>query len=89
VQPQAKDGRVTVRLGVVARSVDAIDEFMEQLEATGAFSGLLSTSESPDEDGTLVATLVGEYMSGAPVPQPPAATRTATTGARSAAGGRR
>ena len=47
VQPQAKDGRVTVRLGVVARSVDAIDEFMERLEATGAFSGLLSNCILP------------------------------------------
>jgi DNA-binding transcriptional MerR regulator len=89
VQPQAKDGRVTVILGVVARSVDDIDEFMERLEATGAFGGLLATSESPDDDGTLMATLEGVYASAAPVPPAPTTTRAAAAGARVASGGRR
>ena len=63
VQPVMKEGRMTVTLGIIGRRVDDIDKFMERLEATGAFSELLATTETPEEDGTLRASLVGFYES--------------------------
>ena len=53
-----------ISLGVVGREVDHIDEFMNQLEQTGAFSGMLAKDESREEDGTLRANLEGRYVAG-------------------------
>jgi hypothetical protein len=89
VQPNAKDGRILVTLGVIGRRVDDIDQFMERLEQTGAFSELLATSETPEEDGTLRATLVGVYVAGgetAPATAPPAGTSDQATAVRSPGG---
>jgi hypothetical protein len=68
VQPQVKEGRLVVTLGVIGRRVDDIDAFMERLEETGAFSGLLAETESPEEDGSLRASLVGFYDTTKPAP---------------------
>ena len=65
VRPSVKDGQVVIALGIIGREVDHIDEFMNQLEATGAFSGMLAKDESREEDGTLRATLEGRYIAGA------------------------
>jgi type IV pilus assembly protein PilN len=56
----AADG-VTLAMVVRGRSVGEIDHFMDRLEETGAFSGVLSRDEAVDEDGTFRATLVGVY----------------------------
>jgi Tfp pilus assembly protein PilN len=57
-----KDGVVTVTVVVLARTVEGVEAFIENLEEDGAFSGFLSTEEFPDETDTLQATLVGRYM---------------------------
>lgn len=54
-------GQITLTLVVVARSVEAVDTFIENLEKDEAFSGLLATEEFVDEDGLLQATLEGRY----------------------------
>ncbi len=56
-----KNGVITVTVVVLARTVEGVDAFIENLEGDGAFSGFLSTEEFPDETGTLQATLVGRY----------------------------
>jgi len=55
------DGRITLSLVVVARSVEAVNTFIENLEKHDAFSGLLATEEFVDEDGLLQATIEGLY----------------------------
>lgn len=66
-------GRRIVTMTVIGRSVSAIDEFMEALEATGAFAGVLSREERETEDGMIEAQLRGYYdPSGAAAPVPPA-----------------
>lgn len=55
---------MTLSVEVVARNVEGIDTFIERLEKTGTFVGLLSREEFVREDGTLQATLEGEYAPG-------------------------
>jgi hypothetical protein len=61
VRPQIRDGVITVSLVVVGRRVEDIDAFMESLEKTGAFTGLLSRQEEATEDGMYRAVLQGQY----------------------------
>lgn len=62
------DGRHLVAMSVVARSVPAIDRFLEALEETGAFSAMLARQESETEDGLIDADLEGYYDPAAPAP---------------------
>lgn len=61
VRPSLDEGAVVVTLAVVGRTVGAIGEFMDRLEATGAFAGVLSRDERMREDGGFEATLVARY----------------------------
>lgn len=56
---------MTVAVVVVARNVEGINAFIEKLEGAGAFAGLLSRDEFVKEDGTIQATLEGQYVPGA------------------------
>jgi len=58
--PDARLGNV-LTITVVARGVDDVNQFMEHLEATGAFKGLLSREERVNDDGQLEATLQAVY----------------------------
>ena len=49
---------------VVGKSVEAIDTFMERLEATRHFMGVLSLEEVVEDDGTYKASLTGQYLPG-------------------------
>jgi Tfp pilus assembly protein PilN len=57
-----RDRRITLTISVLARAVDDVGAFMEQLEATGAFANLLSREERVTESGQLVAVLECEYV---------------------------
>jgi Tfp pilus assembly protein PilN len=61
VRPKFDDKGNQVTVTVVARSVDDVNRFMENLEATGAFRQMLSHEEHVTDDGTLEATLVALY----------------------------
>jgi len=62
VQPQADDqGRLMVALTVVSRRIEDLDAFIERLEATGTFSGVLSRADETLEDGTIASNLQGYY----------------------------
>ena len=66
VQPQtADDGRMIVSLTVVSRQIEDLDTFIERLEATGAFRGVISRSDDALEDGTIESTLQGYYAQAA------------------------
>lgn len=53
---------IVLTINVVARSVEDVDQFMENLEGTGAFAGLLSTEEHFNDDNMLEATLETVYV---------------------------
>jgi len=70
------DHAVWLTVAVVARGVDDMNQFMENLEATGAFSDLLAREEHMNDDGQLEATLEAAYRPPAPAePPPPGASR--------------
>lgn len=50
---------------VVAKDFGDVNEFMEKLEATGAFKGVQSHDERLNEQGQLEAQIVGKYVPGA------------------------
>lgn len=61
VRPAVDGNVVKVGMVVIGRTVADIDEFIRQLEATGAFKDMLSTQEQVEEDGTFRATVEGRY----------------------------
>jgi len=71
VTPRVDKGRFYVRMTVLGRSVEAIDEFIEKLEATHAFSGMSPSTERITESGLYEVLIVGNYQ---PSAAPPAAT---------------
>jgi hypothetical protein len=92
VTPQVDaDGRMVVSVTAVSRRVEDLDRFIEALEKTGAFQGVLSRREEAQEDGTLRSIIQGYYTATAApaaavtVPEPSAAPdkpATTTDGAR-------
>ncbi|HVB37821.1 MAG TPA: hypothetical protein VND92_04755 [Vicinamibacterales bacterium] len=79
VRPKiGKDGSVSLDVDVVAHSVDEVNTFMNQLEATGTFADLLSREEHVAEDGQLQATLSCQYVPGSATPAAKATPAAAT-----------
>jgi Tfp pilus assembly protein PilN len=63
VRPRVeKDGAIILGLGVVARTVDGVNTFIENLEKAGPFSGVLSREEFVNQDGLIQANLEGRYL---------------------------
>lgn len=56
-----RDGTMVVAVVILARTVEAVDAFIENLEKRGAFSGVLSREEFVNEDGLIQASLQGLY----------------------------
>lgn len=56
-----RQGRTQLTIAVVARGVDDVNQFMENLEMTGAFRGLLSREEAVNDEGQLEASLETFY----------------------------
>jgi len=57
-----RDRRIMLMITVLSRGVDDVNEFMEKLEATGAFANVLSRDEKVTDSGQLVAALECEYV---------------------------
>lgn len=71
VQPQIdKDGRLLLSFTVISKTIEDLDTFIEALEATQAFTGVLSRSDSALEDGTIESAVQGYYAAAAN-PAPP------------------
>ena len=75
VRPDVEEGIMSVSLGVVGPDVEEIDAFVEELDASGAFSKILAREQEMTDDGTYRALLVGRYGAG-PRPLPTATERT-------------
>ncbi len=62
VMPQTDNaGRRLVQVSVFSRRAEDLAEFIDALEGTGAFSGVLSRSDQPEESGTLRSELQAYY----------------------------
>jgi hypothetical protein len=62
VRPRVeKDGGFFVQLTVLGREVEQIDEFIEKLEATGAFSGVMAGEEAVTEEDEIEARIEARY----------------------------
>jgi Tfp pilus assembly protein PilN len=57
----ARDGTITVTMTVAAESVGDIEQFMENLEGTTAFSEVYPLDDEPAEGGGVRASLEGRY----------------------------
>jgi Tfp pilus assembly protein PilN len=89
VQPQTdNDGRLMVSLTVVSRRIEDLDEFIQGLEKTGAFTGVVSRTDEALEDGTIQSTLQGYYEAAAKAPVAASEPPVATTATRPAGVGR-
>jgi len=66
VRPNVEPARgIVLTIAVVAKGVDDVNRFIENLEATGAFTGLMSREEHVNDDGQLEASLESTYVPGA------------------------
>jgi Tfp pilus assembly protein PilN len=62
VRPQVKEDRsVLIGIAAVGRSVDDINQFMENLEETQAFAHLLVRDERRNDEGQVEVTLEAHY----------------------------
>ena len=63
VQPRVeRDGSFVVAVAVQARSSHDLDAFVEALEMTGTFQGVLPIEEQTNDDGLLEAIIEGAYV---------------------------
>ena len=73
VRPTIKDGVTQVSMVVLARRAEDVDEFIEKLEATGAFEDAVPSTRDSTEDG-LVRVVINSIYTGQ---EPPSETETA------------
>lgn len=76
VEPQIdRNGRMLLAVTVIARRVEDLNEFMDQLEQSGGVRDVIARQDDTLEDGTLRAVIQGYYVppaSAAPAANPPA-----------------
>jgi type IV pilus assembly protein PilN len=74
VRPLISEGKTVITMAVRARRSPDIDEFIEKLEATGAFEDIFPLQQNVREDGLIDAPLQAVYTpaaeGAAPSPQP-------------------
>ena len=56
------DNTVMVAIAVTGRRAEDISRFMENLEGTGAFAGMLTRDQTTNEEGLLQAMIEGRYL---------------------------
>jgi Tfp pilus assembly protein PilN len=57
-----KDRHIVLTIGVLARSVDDVNQFMESLDATAAFTKLTPVQEHTTDEGQIESTLEAVYV---------------------------
>jgi hypothetical protein len=75
VRPSFKDGITHVNMLVLARRPEDTNEFMDKLEATGAFEEI-NAATGDTTDAGLKRTLIESVYVGNPVPEEPAPAET-------------
>ena len=69
VRPRLDHDRgILLNISVLARTIDDIDTFIRNLEATGAFANVRPVEEHTDEAGLLMSSLEVVYLPGAGKP---------------------
>jgi type IV pilus assembly protein PilN len=68
ILPRLQDREMVLTLTIIARSVDDVQEFMQNLAATGSFPKLFPPQERINEQGQLESTIEAVYL-----PKPPTA----------------
>lgn len=71
IPQQDEEGRRLVQIAVFSKRVEDLEQFMAALEKTGAFSGVLSRSDHPDEAGVLSSQVQAYYTPATAVVPPP------------------
>jgi hypothetical protein len=67
VQPQLDgEGRRMVSITVFSRRVEDLEQFMDALDKTGAFEGVMSRADRPEEGGGLQSDVQAYYKPAAP-----------------------
>ena len=61
VRPRINKDELRIELTVLGKEVEQIDDFIEKLEATGAFSGVLAGDEQINEDDDIEARIEARY----------------------------
>jgi Tfp pilus assembly protein PilN len=93
IRPTAdREGRLSVSMIVFGHRAEEIEQFVEQLEATGAFHHVYTSAETTNQQGLLEVVLEGRYDPAAATPAgtvtaappPPASSTTAKTPAGAA-----
>jgi Tfp pilus assembly protein PilN len=87
VRPSVDDEQTRVTMTVLSRRTEDIDEFVERLEATGAFEDVIPAQADPTKEGLQRAVLESVYTGVAAEPDEPAAAP--PPAAKPASGGRR
>lgn len=62
VRPNIAPGSIQVTMGVLGRRLNFIDDFVEALEGSGAFTGVLNTANAITDDGMYTAVVEGRYL---------------------------
>jgi hypothetical protein len=71
VQPQTgRGGEMVVAISVVSRRIEDLDAFIDRLEATGAFKGVISREDQASDDGLL--SVIQAFYTPPPLEVPPA-----------------
>lgn len=71
VRPRIGKDELTIELTVLGREVEMIDDFIEKLEATGAFTGVLAGDEAVTDTDEIQARITARYSpSSGPQPAP-------------------
>jgi hypothetical protein len=65
VRPTVDDATTLITMIVVARRATDIGEFMEKLEATGAFENILPRQQTLNDDGLTQSSIEALYVPGA------------------------
>lgn len=87
VEPQIdRDGRLLIAISTIARRVEDLHEFIDQLETSGGLRDVIPRQEDLQDDGTLRSVIQGYYNDTATPPTattPPAASDSSDAGNRS------
>ena len=70
VKPSVRDGLTRVTMTVLGRRAEDIDEFMEKLEATGAFEDVVPSQQDRTDEGLFRVTLESVYTGAGAEPEP-------------------
>ena len=70
VRPKVEKGTTSITMGVLGRRAEDIDEFIEKLEATGAFEDVVPVQQDRTEEGLRRVSIEAIYTGTAEPPAP-------------------